>query len=127
MPTQSSNGTYGGVTKSLSTTIDTKGRVTAMSENTIAIPASQITDFCTAVASCINTNYNFKTTITGSSPYTVSHNLGTRDVMVYVYDNASPYDQKFVEVVHTNTDDVTISTATDLGTDVLKVLVVEVL
>ena len=118
---------YGGVTKSLSATVDAKGFVTAMSENTIAIPASQITDFCTAVASCINTNYNFKTTITGTSPYTVNHNLGTRDVMVYVYDNASPYEQTFVEVAHTDTDNITISTAADLGSDVLKVLVVEVL
>ena len=118
---------YGGVTKSLSATVDAKGFVTAMSENTIAITASQITDFCTAVASCINTNYNFKTTITGTSPYTVNHNLGTRDVMVYVYDNASPYEQTFVEVVHTDTDNITISTAADLGSDVLKVLVVEVL
>ena len=122
-----SAGSYGGVTKSLSATVDAKGFVTAMSENTIAIPASQITDFCSAVANCINTNYNFKTTITGTSPYTVNHNLGTRDVMVYVYDNASPYEQTFVEVVHTDTDNVTISTAADLGSDVLKVLVVEVL
>ncbi len=118
---------YGGVTKSLNATVDAKGFVTAMSENTIAIPASQITDFCTAVASCINTNYNFKTTITGTSPYTVNHNLGTRDVMVYVYDNASPYEQTFVEVIHTDTDNVTIKTAANLGSDVLKVLVVEVL
>ena len=118
---------YGGVTKSLSATVDAKGFVTAMSENTIAITASQITDFCTAVANCINTNYNFKTTITGTSPYTVNHNLGTRDVMVYVYDNASPYEQTYVEVIHTDTDNVTIKTAADLGSDVLKVLVVEVL
>jgi len=118
---------YGGVTKSLSATVDAKGFVTAMSENTIAITASQITDFCTAVATCINTNYNFKTTITGTSPYTVNHNLGTRDVMVYVYDNASPYEQTFVEVIHTDTDNITIKTAADLGSDVLKVLVVEVL
>ena len=122
-----SAGSYGGVTKSLNATVDAKGFVTAMSENTIAIPASQITDFCSAVANCINTNYNFKTTITGTSPYTVNHNLGTRDVMVYVYDNASPYEQTFVEVVHTDTDNVTISTAANLGSDVLKVLVVEVL
>ena len=118
---------YGGVTKSLSATVDAKGFVTAMSENTIAITASQITDFCTAVANCINTNFNFKTTITGTSPYTVNHNLGTRDVMVYVYDNASPYEQTYVEVIHTDTDNVTIKTAADLGSDVLKVLVVEVL
>jgi hypothetical protein len=47
--------------------------------------------------------------------------------MVYVYDNASPYDQKFVEVVHTDTNNITISTANALGSEVLKVLVVEVL
>jgi len=118
---------YGGVTKAISTTVNAKGIVTAMSDADIAIPASQITDFCTAVATCINTNFNFKTTITGTGPFTVNHNLGTRDVMVYVYDNASPYDQKFVEVVHTDTNNITISTANALGSEVLKVLVVEVL
>ena len=118
---------YGGVTKAITTTVNAKGIVTAMSDANIAIPASQITDFCTAVANCINTNYNFKTTITGTGPFTVNHNLGTRDVMVYVYDNASPYDQKFVEVVHTDTNNITISTANALGSEVLKVLVVEVL
>lgn len=127
LPTQTSNGSYGAVTKSLTATVDTKGRVTAMGEANIAIPASQITDFCTAVASCISTNYNFKTTITGAGPFTINHNLNTRDVMVYVYDNGSPYEQTFVEVIHTDADNVTIKTAATLGTDVLRVLVTEVL
>jgi len=122
-----SAGSVGGVTKSLSATVTAKGLLTSLSEQAIAIPASQITDFCSAVASCISTNYNFKTTITGAGPFTINHNLNTRDVMVYVYDNASPYEQQFVEVIHTDVDNVTLKTAATLGTGVLKVLVTEVL
>ena len=122
-----SAGTVGGVTKSLSATVTAKGLLTSLSEQTIAIPASQITDFCSAVATCISTNYNFKTTITGAGPFTINHNLNTRDVMVYVYDNASPYEQQFVEVIHTDADNVTLKTAATLGTGVLRVLVTEVL
>jgi len=122
-----SAGSVGGVTKSLSATVTAKGLLTSLSEQTIAIPASQITDFCSAVASCISTNYNFKTTITGAGPFTINHNLNTRDVMVYVYDNVSPYEQQFVEVIHTDADNVTLKTAASLGSGVLRVLVTEVL
>tara|TARA_R100000900_G_scaffold53410_3_gene42712 strand:+ start:3737 stop:6142 length:2406 start_codon:yes stop_codon:yes gene_type:complete len=122
-----SAGSVGGVTKSLSATVTAKGLLTSLTEQTIAIPASQITDFCSAVASCISTNYNFKTTITGAGPFTINHNLNTRDVMVYVYDNASPYEQTFVEVIHTDADNVTLKTAASLGSGVLRVLVTEVL
>lgn len=122
-----SAGSVGGVTKSLSATVTAKGLLTSLTEQTIAIPASQITDFCSAVASCISSNYNFKTTITGAGPFTINHNLNTRDVMVYVYDNASPYEQQFVEVIHTDADNVTLKTAASLGSGVLRVLVTEVL
>ena len=47
--------------------------------------------------------------------------------MVYVYDNASPYEQTFVEVIHTDADNVTLKTAASLGSGVLRVLVTEVL
>ena len=38
-----------------------------------------------------------------STTYTVTHNLGTRDVQVTVYDNSAPYAEVVVDVQHTST------------------------
>ena len=43
-----------------------------------------------------------------STSYTVTHNLGTKDVQVTVYDNSSPYAEVVVDVQHTSTTAVTI-------------------
>lgn len=120
---------YGGVTKSLNATVDSKGFVTAMSENTIAIPASQITDFCQAVTTCIGNNHNAVATIGDNSAttYAVTHNLGTRDVMVQVYRNEAPFDTIFVGVERTSTSVVTLSTVEALDTNEARVLITEIL
>ena len=120
---------YGGVTKSLSATVDAKGFVTAMSENTIAIPSSQITDFCQAVTTCIGNNHNAVANIGNNSAttYTVTHNLGTRDVMVQVYRNEAPYDTIMVSVERNSTSQVTLSTVEALDTNEARVLITEIL
>ena len=120
---------YGGVTKSLNATVDAKGFVTAMSENTIAIPASQITDFCQAVTTCIGNNHNAVANIGNNSAttYTVTHNLGTRDVVVQVYRNEAPFDTIFMGVERTSTSVVTLSTVTALDTNEARVLITEIL
>lgn len=49
--------------------------------------------------------------ITGDSAttaFTITHNLGTRDVQIQVYDAASPYDTVEVDVERTNTNSTTI-------------------
>jgi hypothetical protein len=38
-----------------------------------------------------------------NTTYTVTHNLGTKDVQVTVYDNSSPYAEVVVDVQHTST------------------------
>jgi hypothetical protein len=38
-----------------------------------------------------------------ATTYTVTHNLGTKDVQVTVYDNSSPYAEVVVDVQHTST------------------------
>lgn len=120
---------YGGVTKSLSATVDAKGFVTAMSENTIAIPASQITDFCSAVTTCIGDNHNAVANIgNGSSTtYAITHSLGTRDIMVQVYRNEAPYDTILVGVERTSTSVVTLSTVEPLSSNEARVLITEIL
>lgn len=43
-----------------------------------------------------------------STSYTVTHNLGTRDITVTVYDNTSPYAEVVCDVQHTSTTAATI-------------------
>lgn len=43
-----------------------------------------------------------------ATSYTVSHNLGTRDVQVTVFDNSSPYAEVVADVEHTTTNAVTV-------------------
>jgi hypothetical protein len=43
-----------------------------------------------------------------ATSYTVTHNLGTRDVIVSVYDNSSPYAEVVCDVQHTTTTAVTV-------------------
>jgi hypothetical protein len=44
-----------------------------------------------------------------ATSYTVTHNLNTRDVIVTVYDNSSPYAEVITDVAHTTTNTVTIA------------------
>lgn len=43
-----------------------------------------------------------------ATSYTISHNLGTKDVQVTVYDNSSPYAEVICDVQHTSTTAVTL-------------------
>jgi len=43
-----------------------------------------------------------------ATTYTVSHNLGTKDVIVSVYDNSSPYAEVICDVQHTSTTAITL-------------------
>ena len=43
-----------------------------------------------------------------ATSFTVTHNLGTRDVIVSVYDNASPYAEVVCDVEHTSTTAITV-------------------
>lgn len=43
-----------------------------------------------------------------ATSYTITHNLGTRDVQVAVYDNSSPYAEVICDVQHTSTTAITL-------------------
>ena len=118
-------GSYGAVTKSLQLTADGKGIITGIADANIAIPSTQVTDFCAAVETCVGTGLNYSANIGDGTAvsYIVNHALGTRDVMVQVYDTASPYDTVICDVERTDANNVTLSTTTALPTAGARVLI----
>lgn len=112
----------GSASKSLSATVDAKGRVTAISDQNIQIAASQVTNFCTEVVSC-QTAREKTGTIGNATTWTITHGFGTRNVMVQVYSNTSPYDNVEVKITRPNTNDVTITVAKNPGASALNYMI----
>ena len=119
--------TYGAASKSLTATVTNKGLLTSLGEQDIAITSSQVTDFCTAVETCVGSNITFATSIGDgtNTSYTVTHNLGTRDVMVQLYDNSS-YDTVHLRVVRTTTNTITVTANSAIATNDVRVLITKV-
>jgi len=122
-----SAGSYGSASKSLSATVTAKGLLSSLSEQNIAITASQVTDFCSAVSTCIAANEQYTVDIGDNSAtsFAVTHNLGTRDVMVQLYDNSS-YDTVYADITRNTTNQVTIVFTTAPATDDIRVLITKV-
>lgn len=68
---------------------------------------------------------SFATAIGGESPFTVNHALGTRNVIVQMYDSSS-YETVYAQVVRTDANNVTISTNSDVADSDITVLVTKV-
>jgi hypothetical protein len=70
---------------------------------------------------------SFATTIGDGSDLdiTITHNLGTRDVMVQVYD-ASDYSTCVVEVVRTDANNITINTNSAIASSDMRVLITKI-
>ena len=119
-----SAGSVGGASKSLSATVTAKGLLTSLTEQNIAITASQVTDFCSAVSTCVAANEQYAVNIGNGNDtsFAVSHGLSTRDVIVQLYDNSS-YDTVHADVVRTNDSTVTISFNSAPATNDIRVLV----
>lgn len=65
-----------------------------------------------------------ETLSTSSTSYSVSHNLNTTDVIVQIYQAASPYAQVEADVKHTDADTVTIDFAVAPSAGEFKVVVI---
>ncbi len=105
-------GTYGSASSVSQVTFDAKGRATSASSVTIAITASQVTDFTSAVQAIIDGSGAVANVGDGSNTsYAITHNLNSRDVIVQVYDNAT-YDTVYTDVIRTSVNVVTLTFAT---------------
>lgn len=113
----------GSASETVTVTTDAFGKVTALTEQNIAITASQVSNFTTQVETVIQST-EFKANIGNGSAisFAITHNLGTRDCMVEVYDN-NFYDTVMTKVVRTNVNTVTVSVATAPATNGLRVLI----
>ena len=90
MASVGSAGSVGSASQSLAITTDAQGRVSAKSATAIAITASQVTNFTSTVGGII-ASQKFVTSV-GNGALTiipVAHGLGSLDVMVQLFDNAT--------------------------------------
>ena len=122
-----SAGSYGGASKSLSATVTAKGLLSSLSEQAIDITASQVSDFCTAVSTCIAANEQYVVSIGdgNATSYSVNHGLNTKDVIVQLYDVSSG-DTVYADVVRTSTAVVTITFTSAPSTNDIRVLITKV-
>ena len=114
----------GGAATSLKISTDSKGRVTAVTKQAIAIASTQVTDFCTAVETCISDASEFTTTIGNGTLLSipVTHNLDSKVVMVQLFDTSSG-ETVNATVVRTSVDVVTISTSQPIASGDVTVMV----
>ncbi len=114
---------YGSASKSLSATVTAKGLLTSLAEQNIAITASQVTDFCTAVESCISSDFNYAHQIGDGTAtvYNVTHSLGSRAVMVQLYDASGI--TIYTDVERTSNDIVKITFNNTIATNSVTVLI----
>jgi hypothetical protein len=115
--------TYGNASSVAQVTFDAKGRATSASTIAIAITASQVTDFTSAVQAIIDGSGAAANVGDGTNTaYAITHNLNSRDVIVQVYDNAT-YDTVFVDTVRTSVNVVTLTFATAPSDNAYRVLI----
>ena len=125
MPNVGTASSVGSASKSLAITTDAKGRVTAKTASDIAIAASQVTNFCAEVESCVDAR-SATGTIGDNTTWTITHNLNTFNVMIQVYSNASPFETVQVFTSRKDKDNVIISVAVNPGVDALNYMIVKV-
>ena len=116
-------GSYGLAGSVPQITFDSKGRATAAANVAIAITASQVTDFTSAVQAIIDGSGAAANVGDGTNTaYAITHNLNSRDVIVQVYDNAT-YETIYTDVTRTSVNVVTISFATAPSSNAYRVLI----
>lgn len=101
----------GSASKSLSATVDNKGRLTALSDQDISITSSQVSNFTTAVNTAVGARSAVGSIPTTANTVRITHNFNTRDVRVTAYENGGRYQdvQVLVERASVNAVDVSVA------------------
>jgi hypothetical protein len=69
---------------------------------------SVLTNTVAIDSAVVVSKYNASIGDGSATSYTVTHNLGTRDVQVTIYDNSAPYAEVIADVQHTTTNTITL-------------------
>lgn len=93
-----------------------------ISGDTLRVKAGGITD--AMLDSTFTKKYAADIGDNSSTSITVTHNLGTQNVVVSVHDNASPYAEVYPEIQKTNTNDLTLIFAVAPTTDKYRCTVI---
>jgi len=125
MPNVGTAGSVGSASKSLAITTDSKGRVSAATATDIAIAASQVTNFCAEVESCVDAR-SATGTIGNATSWTITHNLNSFNVMIQVYSNVAPFETVQVFTSRKDKDTAVISVAVNPGASALNYMIVKV-
>ena len=118
-------GSYGSASKTVTVNFDKFGVAQSAAQQDIDITASQVSDFCTAVSTCIAANEQYAADIGGATSIAVNHGLGTRDVIVQLYDNAT-YDTVYADVTRNTTGQVTVDFTSAPGANAIRILITKV-
>ena len=122
-------GSYGTASAVSSITVDDAGVVTAAADTTIDITASQVSDFCAAVQTCVAENGAAVLIGDGTATsYAIDVSAldlpsGTRDLMVQTFRNSTPWDTVYMDVERTSDVLLTLTTTTALASNAVRVLI----
>lgn len=124
LPNVVTAGTFGSASQSPTVTVDAKGRVTAISNNSIQIAASQVTNFCAEVRDCEKSATEFAADIGdgATNPWPINHGLGTLDIIVQAYDTKT-LANVMVDIVRVDVDNINIVTAKPIQPNAVRVLI----
>ena len=119
--------TYGSASKTVALAINADGITTTAAEQDIAITASQVTDLCAAVNTCIGSNSVTANIGNGTLvAYPINHNFNTRNVVVTCFRNSTPWDTVVLDVERTSVNQVILRSTTALTTNQVSVIITKV-
>lgn len=119
--------TYGNAGAVSTITVNAQGRITSASNTTIAIPSTQITDFCNAVDVCVSTSTKFTAFIGNgaATAYNITHSLNNLDAMVQLYE-VSTGDTVYAEVKRVTPDSITVTFGAAIALNSIRVMIISI-
>ncbi len=111
-------------------TINARGQVTGFTSQSISIPSSQVSNFNTSTDNRIKARQFKASNASAGTSHTFTHNLGSTDVIVQLYDvtEAGSTEGQTVNatVDRTSSNVVTVTTASSIGASTLRALIIKI-